>query len=97
MWKLKIIGGADAKILPLMIPSMLVVSPNYYLNYIAFLLVPLFLFFQHPLTLLFLKSFSFCFGAFIFYKIAKKELSEISAVIFLLVYLFIIVLNRVLS
>jgi len=39
MWKLKIIGGADAKILPLMIPSMLVVSPNSYFGYINFLLV----------------------------------------------------------
>ena len=57
-------------------------------NYIAFILTPVYFFFQHPLTLIHLKLFSFFAGAFVFYKLAARSLPAIVALIFMLLYIF---------
>lgn len=56
-------------------------------NYIAFLLTPLYFFFQHPLTLVYLKLFSFFAGAFVFYKAARQKLPAAAALIFMVLYI----------
>lgn len=56
-------------------------------NYIAFLLAPLYFFFQHPLTLVYLKLFSFFAGAFVFYKVARQKLPAAAALIFMVLYI----------
>ena len=39
MWNKKIIGGADVKILPSMIPFIMLGSTNYFYSYLSFLLI----------------------------------------------------------
>jgi len=56
-------------------------------QYITFLLAPIYFLFQHPLTLIFLKIFSYAIGAFVLYKIAKKSLEPIFATILMILYL----------
>jgi uncharacterized membrane protein len=57
-------------------------------EYIAFLAAPIYYFFPHPLTLIFLNVFGFCFGAFVFYLFAKKFLSPAVSFWLMLAYLF---------
>jgi len=57
-------------------------------HYIAFLLVPIYALFPHPLTLIYLELFSFFAGAFIFYKIAVKAAGWMSAFVLMIIYIF---------
>ncbi len=56
-------------------------------HYVAFLTSPIFFLFQHPLTLVYLKVFSFTAGSFVFYKIAQERLGVFSAIALLAIYL----------
>ncbi|MBF0123538.1 MAG: DUF2079 domain-containing protein [Candidatus Omnitrophica bacterium] len=57
-------------------------------NYIAFLLVPIYFFFQSALTLLILKTFTFFVGAYILYLFARKHLGPMWGFLFMLGYIF---------
>ena len=57
-------------------------------EYISFLLVPLFLIFQHPLTLIALKIFSVTAGGYIFYRIAQPLLGWRVSCLLMVLYLF---------
>ena len=56
-------------------------------NYIAFLIAPVYYFFPHPLTLIFLKLFSFAGGSFVLYKIIDKFWDKRLALIVMLLYI----------
>ena len=57
-------------------------------NYIAFLLVPFYFFFQSALTLLLLKTFTFFVGSYILYLLTTKNLGPIWGILFMLGYIF---------
>ncbi len=56
-------------------------------EYFAFLLVPIYFIFQHPLTLIYLKLLSFFGGAFVFYRIAQEYLGYWAAVFLMLFFI----------
>ena len=56
-------------------------------NLIAYVILPVYLIFQHPLTLVFLKVISYVTAAFILYKLAKDKLSPKVAFLILWLYL----------
>ena len=56
-------------------------------NFIAYLCLPIYALSQHPLTLVLLKVLSYCLGAFVFYWIAKDEVSPVVAIILMILYL----------
>ncbi len=56
-------------------------------EYIAFLLVPLYLVFHHPLALIALKILSYTLGAYILFLIAKRNLPVAFALILMILYL----------
>ncbi len=57
-------------------------------NYIAFLLVPLYFFFQSALTLLYFKLIAFFIGSYVLYLIAQKRLGGAWALGLMLAYIF---------
>ncbi len=57
-------------------------------NLIVFLCLPLYALIQHPLTLVFLKLFSFFGGAYILYLLAKEKLGPMLAVLLMFLYCF---------
>ncbi|OGW97360.1 MAG: hypothetical protein A2Z81_08995 [Omnitrophica WOR_2 bacterium GWA2_45_18] len=56
-------------------------------EYFAFLLVPVYSFFQHPLTLIHLNLLSFFGGAFVFYRIAQKNIGSWMAICFMTLFI----------
>ncbi len=56
-------------------------------NLIAFLLIPLYRIFPHPLTLVFTKLFVFTIAAVVFYRYAKLKLCPVVAISMMLLYL----------
>lgn len=56
-------------------------------NYIAFLLVPFYFFFQGALTLLYIKLIAFFAGAYLLFRITERKLNGKWAVLFMLGYL----------
>ena len=56
-------------------------------NYIAFLLIPIYAVFPHPMTLVTLKICSYLSGAFVFYLIAKRYIGNNWAIIFMVLYI----------
>lgn len=59
-------------------------------NLIAFLVLPFYRVWPHPLLLVFLKIFSFAGGALLFYHIAKKSIGFFPALALMCLYLFYI-------
>lgn len=57
-------------------------------NLIVFLCLPLYALIQHPLTLVFLKLFSFFGGAYVLYLLAKEKLGAMLAVLLMFLYCF---------
>lgn len=56
-------------------------------NLIAFLLVPLYWLFPHPLTLILTKVLVFVLAALIFYRYAKSKIGDVAALICMVLYL----------
>lgn len=56
-------------------------------EYISFFLAPVYAVFNHPLTLVYMKIFSYSLGAYILFHIAKPVLSEQLSLVFMLLYL----------
>jgi uncharacterized membrane protein len=56
-------------------------------HYIAFFLTPFYALFPHPLTLMYIELFTFFAGAFIFYKIAAKNVGCLAAIALMVIYL----------
>ncbi len=56
-------------------------------EYITFTLVPIYFLFSHPLTLIYLKLFSFISGAYIFFMIGRKSIEPLGALILMILYL----------
>jgi len=56
-------------------------------EYIAFLLVPIYFLFQHPLTLVFLKVFSFIVGTYVIYLYAKSKVNPVFGLILMFLFL----------
>ena len=56
-------------------------------NLIAYVILPIYIIFQHPLTLVFLKVISYITAAFILYVLAKEKLNAKSAILLLWLYL----------
>ena len=57
-------------------------------NLIIFLCLPIYIFFQHPLTLVFFKLFSFLGGAYVLYRLAKERLGNPLAILIMFLYCF---------
>jgi uncharacterized membrane protein len=55
-------------------------------NFFSFLILPVFALFPHSFTLVAVKLLFFCFGAFIFYLLAKDTLSKPLALLMLFLY-----------
>ena len=56
-------------------------------NLIAYLILPIYKIFPHPLTLIFLKVISYLMAAVILYILAKEKLDPLSAILLLWLYL----------
>ncbi len=56
-------------------------------EYISFLLVPIYAIFPHPLTLVYLKVFSFVVGVFMLYVLAKKAAGPVIALLWMTIFL----------
>ena len=59
-------------------------------NLIAYLILPLYKLFPHPLTLVFLKVVSYVTAGFVFYLLAKEKVGPATAILFLGLYLLYI-------
>ncbi|MBF0505061.1 MAG: DUF2079 domain-containing protein [Candidatus Omnitrophica bacterium] len=57
-------------------------------EYISFLIAPVYYFFPHPLTLVYLNLFAFFVSAFVLYRIFKLFLSPLASVLLCFVYIF---------
>ena len=55
--------------------------------YIAFLFLPLFALFPHPITLVVIKIIAYLAGGFILFKLSKEKLGEIWALIIMILYI----------
>ena len=56
-------------------------------NLIAYLILPIYRIFPHPLTLVFLKVISYVTAAFVLYVLAKEKLGPVAAILMLWLYL----------